>query len=228
MSIINIPGDERDALKAIDIDRLCNIIEEYPCDEQPAALRAFRLEYCGRYVACQFQAYKKALAAYGAAKSAKKCAGTKELLYHAGCRLISVVQQMKERLETEEREEQLFRIDDLFTPPLSFTTRLTVRISYRWRKSIVNSWESGCIAFIYNVHLESAKRDQQEMLYREWEQLRDSALQSVRDHFRQGGDGSAIPRTFQVVVDRYTQGLNNYSTDFWRPEHQNTSLKKDT
>ncbi|MDR3104196.1 MAG: hypothetical protein LBU96_07060 [Yokenella regensburgei] len=36
MSIINIPDDERDALKAIDIDRLCNIIEEYPCDEKPA------------------------------------------------------------------------------------------------------------------------------------------------------------------------------------------------
>ncbi|MHC0023786.1 hypothetical protein [Enterobacter vonholyi] len=135
---------------------------------------------------------------------------------------------MKERLETEEQEEQFFRVDDLFTPPSSFTTRLTVRISYRWRKSIVNRWESGCIAFIYNVHLESDKRDRQEMLYREWEQLRDSALQSVRDHFRQGGDGSAIPRTFQVVVDRYTQGLNNYSTDFWRREHQNASLKKDT
>jgi hypothetical protein len=135
---------------------------------------------------------------------------------------------MKARLETEEQKEQFFRIDDPFTPPLSFTTHLTVRIHYQWRKSIVNSWEAGCIAFIYDVHLEFGKRDQQEMLYREWEQLRDSALQSVRDHFRQGGDGSAIPRTFQVVVDRYTQGLNNYSTDFWRPEHQNASLKKDT
>ncbi|MGR7464329.1 hypothetical protein ACU60T_24440 [Klebsiella aerogenes] len=135
---------------------------------------------------------------------------------------------MKNRLEVEEQEDQFFRVDDLFTPPLSFTTRLTVRISYRWRKSIINSWESGCIAFIYDVLLESDKHDRQEMLYRKWEQLRDSALQSVRNHFRQGGDGSAIPRTFPVVVDRYTQGLNNYSTDFWRPVHQNASLKKDT
>ncbi|MGR7464330.1 hypothetical protein ACU60T_24445 [Klebsiella aerogenes] len=70
MSIIYIPSNERDALKAIDIDRLCNIIEDYPCDEQPAALRAFRLERCGLYIANQFQAYTKALKAYSAAKSA--------------------------------------------------------------------------------------------------------------------------------------------------------------
>lgn len=214
MSIINIPDDERDALKVIDIDRLCGVIEEYPCDEQPEALHIFRLNNCGPYVASHFRAYQKALSTYNTAKSAK-ITDTKEALDCAGDRLISSIQQMKNRLETEEQEAQSFRIDDWFIPPLSFTRHLTVRIPYQWYKAISDSWESGCIAFVYDVHQEFDKRDRQEMLYREWEYLRDSGLQSVRDYFRQGGDGSTIPNTFQVVVDRYTQRLNNISTQFW-------------
>ncbi|MDK9598687.1 hypothetical protein QQF31_01220 [Lelliottia sp. V106_5] len=228
MSIIKIPDDERDTLKAIDIDRLRHVIEEYPCDEQLKNLRAFRLEHCGIYVANQFQTYKKALTAYSTAKSSRKIAETKETLCRASDRLISAVQLMKERLEIEEKEEQRFHVDDDIQVPFSFTTHLTVLIHYRWRKSTTSSWESGCITFIYNVLQEPGKRDRQEMLSREWEHLRDSGLQSVRDFFRQGGNGSAIPKTFQAVVNLYTQGLDNFSTDFWRPERQNSSLKKDT
>lgn len=135
---------------------------------------------------------------------------------------------MKQRVETEEKEEQHFHIDDDIQVPFSFTTHLTVLIHYRWRKSTTSSWESGYVAFVYDVLQESGKHDRQEMLYRRWETLRDSGLQSVRDFFRQGGNGSAIPKTFQAVVNRYTQGLDNFSTDFWRPEHQKASLKKDT
>jgi len=36
---------------------------------------------------------------------------------------------MKERQETEEQEAHLFRIEELFTPPLTFNTRLTVRLN---------------------------------------------------------------------------------------------------
>lgn len=228
MSIIKIPDDERDTLKAIDIVRLCHVIEEYPCDEQLKALRIFQLNNCGRYIADQFHAYQKALRAYSTATSSRKIDDTKKTLYCANNRLISAIQLMKERVETEEKEDQHFHVDDDIQVPFSFTTHLTVRILYRWRKSITYNWESGCIAFVYDVLQESGKRDRQEMLYREWEILRDSGLQSVRDFFRQGGNGSAIPKTFQAVVNRYTQGLDNFSTDFWRPERQNASLKKDT
>lgn len=79
MSIINIPDDERNTLKAIDIDRLRNVIEEYPCNEQLKALRSFRFEHCGLYVASQFQTYKKALTAYSTAKSSRKIAEQKKL-----------------------------------------------------------------------------------------------------------------------------------------------------
>lgn len=42
------------------------------------------------------------------------------------------------------------------------------------------------------------------------------ALYSVRDFFREGGDGSKIPETFKAVADPHTGELNNYSLRFWR------------
>ncbi|WP_245438912.1 hypothetical protein [Bradyrhizobium sp. SK17] len=44
------------------------------------------------------------------------------------------------------------------------------------------------------------------------------ALYSVRDYFREGGDGDKIPDTFQATVDSHSRGLNNYSTQFWRQQ----------
>ncbi len=44
------------------------------------------------------------------------------------------------------------------------------------------------------------------------------ALYSVRDYFRQGGDGAKIPESFRATVDSYSRGLNNYSTQFWREQ----------
>lgn len=67
----------------------------------------------------------------------------------------------------------------------------------------------------------SAAKQEQELqnrLYQTWEHLMRGALYSVRDYFRDGGDGAKIPETFQVTVDSYSRDLNNYSTQFWRQQ----------
>ena len=43
--------------------------------------------------------------------------------------------------------------------------------------------------------------------------MRDLALLSVRDFFRDGGNGADIPETFDATTDRGS--LNNSSLNFW-------------
>ena len=103
-------------------------------------------------------------------------------------------------------------------------------MSYRWRPSPAEPWVYGDITFIYAVELRpdytrppparkpSAARQAQERpeaLYREWKHLKDQALFSVRDYFREGGTDANIPKTFQVKHDPYTRGLNNFIVNFW-------------
>lgn len=227
---INIPREERDALKAIDTDVLNTLIEQSLEERHPSALRALRLESCGLYAASQFRAFEKALATYGAAKAAKKLAETEFRARRAGSDLAHAVQQMKRRVEEEERESQLFYIDDLIMPPHRFSEHLTVRVDYRWRPMIEDKWQYGNITFTHDVDLRpdytmplpkrkpgaiKQERERQEKLYREWEHLRQLGVYSVREFFREGGNAAAIPETFQAKADSYTRGLNNFSARFW-------------
>jgi hypothetical protein len=140
---------------------------------------------------------------------------------------------MKQRLETEQKEAQLFIVDDQIMPPHRFSKHLSVRVSYRWRRTVDDEWTFGSITFVHDVDLRpdyatpipkrkpsAAKReqDQQDRLYQTWEHLMRGALYSVRDYFREGGDGDKIPDTFQATVDSHSRGLNNYSTQFWRQQ----------
>jgi len=133
-------------------------------------------------------------------------------------------------MEEEEREDQLFYVDDLIQPPQNFGSHLAVRVSYRWRTTIEGKWMYGSITFSHDVDLQpdntisvpkrtpsARERDRvrQERLYREWEHLMQLGLYSVRDFFREGGNGSAIPETFQARADSYSGILNNFSTQFW-------------
>ena len=43
--------------------------------------------------------------------------------------------------------------------------------------------------------------------------MRDLALFSVRDFFRNGGNGADIPEAFDAITDRGS--LNNFSLKFW-------------
>ena len=59
------------------------------------------------------------------------------------------------------------------------------------------------------------KERRQNYLFETWEHLTKLTLYSIRDYFREGGDGSAIPKEFVAVTD--AEGyLNNYSVNFWR------------
>lgn len=138
---------------------------------------------------------------------------------------------MKRRMETEEKEAQLFYVDDRIGPPFQLSKHLNVRVSYRWRRTVDDQWTYGSITFFHDVDLRpdytlpppkrklspaKQRREMESTLYRTWEHLMRLALYSVREYFRQGGDGDKIPETFQAKPDSYTRGLNNHSADFWR------------
>lgn len=227
MGEINIPRSERDALKAVDTDLLDNLIEQCVADECPSAMQRLHLEGCGPYVASEFRAFKRALTEHGNAKAPKKREETEYNVRRAGDDLAHAISQMKYRLETEEKEEQLFHVDDQLLQPFYFSEQLTVRVDYRWRRAITNEWLLGSITFSHNADFwpehamsptnrkpSAAKRAQekQEKLSDQWRRLRSLGLQAVRDYFREGRDGAEIPAAFQAKADR---GLNNFSAQFW-------------
>lgn len=230
MSELNLPRYERDAIKAIDTDTLDKLIEQSLYDERPDALRDIHLGRCGSYVASHLRMYEKALAEYRNAKAARKRADTEYRARRAGDDLTHAVQSMKHRVEIEEHDEQFFRIDDMFTAPHNFSERMTIRVSYQWRKTLEDEWVYGSIAFIHQAKLQpeytmmrsgrklsaaKLKQKQQDELFSEWEHLMRLTLQSVQQYFKEGGDGAAIPETFQVVTDPHNRMLNNFSARFW-------------
>lgn len=48
-----------------------------------------------------------------------------------------------------------------------------------------------------------AARDLEDSLNREWERLKAQALFSMREFFRDGGDGDAVPEVFAVRPSAY-------------------------
>ncbi|BEP54051.1 MULTISPECIES: hypothetical protein [unclassified Variovorax] len=230
MGEINIPRAEQEALRAVDTEALRKLIEQSLREERPYALRDLRLENCGLYVVSRLRQYETALAEHGKAKAEKKRAETGYRARRAGSDLLDAIQQMKDRVETEEKEGQYFYVDDLIMPPSRFSERVTVRVNYNWRRSVEDKWAYGSITFVHDVDSRpdytlpqpsrkpsaaKQERDRQEKLYDEWNHLMKLGLHSVREYFREGGDGAAIPQTFQAKADSYTRGLNNFSARFW-------------
>lgn len=226
MGEINLPRSQQDALNEVDSSALDKAIDECIADESAAALQRFRLTSCGEYVVNHLRVFERAVSTHCEAKSAKKRAQTEYDLRSAGDDLAHAVWQMKHRAETEEKEGHLFYVDDQILSPYHFSERLNVRVGYRWRRAITDGWEHGSITFTHNSDAHpsytmptfklkpSAKQDQdrQKKLGAEWLYLKKLGLQAVRDYFREGREGAAIPSTFQAKADR---GLNNYSAEFW-------------
>lgn len=233
MGEINISRDEQDAIKAIDARELDKSIDKAIQDEQSGDLHLLSLTRCGTYVSTKLYYFDQALARHRLAKSARKREETRDTLRRAGRELSFAFSAMKQRMETELVEAELFRIDDQIMPPYRFTKQMSVRVGYRWRRTIEAEWQWGSITFVHHHDPRpdyttptpkrkpsAAKQEQalQDRLYQTWEHLMRGALYSVRDYFRDGGDGATIPETFQVTVDSYSRGLNNYSTQFWRQQ----------
>ncbi|WP_372176967.1 hypothetical protein ACCQ23_16180 [Xanthomonas axonopodis pv. phyllanthi] len=232
MADINIPRNVQDVLRRIDSELLRTLIDQCLRDEQPSALRELPLHDCGPFVSTKRHDFERALRAYGKAKAEKKRAETLYNAQRAGDALLNALQQMQHRMATEVEEGERFFIDDLITPPYSLGAHLSVRVSYRWRPSSVDPWTHSDITFLYDVDLRPdytrplavrkrsvarQEREHRERLYQEWEHLKDQALYSVRDYFKDGGNGADIPKTFRVKPDAYTRGLNNFSARFWLP-----------
>lgn len=226
MGVINIPPNEQDALRRTDTEALRALIEQCLRDERHFALRELPLHECGLFVATKRHAFERALETYSKAKAA-------DTLYDArsaGNTLLYAVQEMQHRMATEAEEGERFYIDDLITPPYSLSTHLSVRVSYRWRPSPAEAWVSGSITFLYDVDLRTdytrpppsrkpnaatLAEERRRRLHSEWEHLKDQALFSVRDYFKDCGNGAKIPDTFHVKLDSYSRGLNNHSAKFW-------------
>lgn len=233
MGEINIPRDQQVAIAAIDASELDRLIDQAIREERSGDLHRLALANCGSYIATKLHSFDRALAKHREAKAPRKRAETADALRRAGHDLTFAIGAMKRRLETEQKEAQLFIVDDQIMPPHRFSKHLSVRVSYRWRGTVDDEWKFGHITFVHDVDLRpdhtrpapkrkpsAAKQEQdlQNALYQTWEHLMRGALDSVRDYFRDGGDGAKIPDTFQATVDSHSRGLNNYSTQFWRQQ----------
>lgn len=230
MGIINIPHDEQDALKSIDPMLLRALIDQCLRDERFTALRQLPLGSCGLFVSTKRDRFERALGDYGKAKAPKKREDTLRNARRAGSDLLNAVEQMYHRMETEAEEGERFHVDDLITSPYPLGKNLSVCVHYRWRPAPTEPWVLGNITFLYEVDLSpdysrpqparkpsaaKQEQDRQDILYREWEHLKNQALFSVRDYFQAGGNGADIPKTFQVIRGTYSRGLDNHGTKFW-------------
>ena len=227
---INIPRDVQEALKSIDAGALQRSIEACLDTQRAGSLREYRLDSCGPFVATKLREFEAALKEHAGAKAAKKLAETGSRARRAGSDLANAVQWMQHRLETEEKERQLFYIDDQILPPGRFGKQLTVPVRYRWRPSAEAEWVHGSITFshVYNPKPDFSvpppkrkpsasqqERELQEELWRQWEQLRDGGLHFLAEYLREGRDGAAIPKEFEARVSDHDRRLNNLSCRFW-------------
>ncbi|QTF57943.1 hypothetical protein [Stutzerimonas frequens] len=232
MSYINLPLDQRRKISAIDVRALEAAVDKCVRDEHVAPIYALDLSGCGEFIASEYRVFERAITAYGKAKAHAKRQHTRADVLRAGSNLLHAVEQMQERVRTEQEQAQLFVVDDQVLPPSRFSNRLTVTVRYRWRPSSDAQWAHGQTKFIheymplsdYTQSIPIRKpssvkvdRDLQEKLYSEWEHLKMQALCAVRDFLRDGGDGADIPESFAVRASQYGGHLNNFSCRFWLP-----------
>ena len=233
MSYINLPSDQQAAISDVDETVLRAAVHKCLDEERTGPIHGFGFSHCGPYVATKLHGFQQAIAEYSKAKSHAKRERTRQVALRAGSDLVHAVQEMKRRLETERQEGELFFIEDQIRPPFHLSKRLSVQVSFRWRASPSADWKYGHLAFVYDFYPQPSytlplpkrkpsaaqeARDLEDTLYREWERLKAQALFSMREFFRDGGDGDAVPEVFAVRLSPYGGGLNNFSCNFWQPE----------
>ncbi len=229
MGELNVPREQRDALKAIDTSLLNTLIDTCLDDKRADPLHALRLDTCGPFVATKLWEFKQALAEYDKAKSARKTAEMADHARRAGSNLANAVERAQHRVATEEAEDQFFVVEDNILPLGDFSENLRVRVSFRWRRMVQDPWAYGSITFSHHVEerpdytrpapkrkpsTSELARKRQEKLFEQWNYLMSSGLQSVKEFFRQGGNPADVPKDFQARVDHLGR-LNNFSTSFW-------------
>lgn len=229
MGEINLPREQMEALGAIDTAEVESLLDRAMRDERTSELRQALLR-CGEYVGRELRSFEKALDAHRSARAARKREQTSRDLYKAKYDLSHAVWAMKRRVEEDRKDAELFFVEDAIPPPHSFSRNLRVCVHYRWRCQPEDSWTYGSIEFSHDHDPRpdytlpaprrkpteaQRKRDLQNELYQTWEHLMRLGLYAVREYFKAGGAGAAIPKTFKATPDAYSRGLNNFSTRFW-------------
>lgn len=229
MGEINLPREQMEALGAIDTAEVDRLLDRAMRDERTSELRQALLR-CGEYVGRELRSFEKALDAHRSARAAHKREVTSRDLYKAKFDLSAAVWAMKRRVEEDRKDAELFVVEDAIRPPHWLSRNLSVCVNYRWRSRPEDDWTYGSIEFSHDhdprpdftFPLPSRKPTEaqrkkafQNELYQTWEDLMRQGLYAVRDYFKAGGDGAAIPKTFKATPDAYSRRLNNFSTRFW-------------
>lgn len=225
--MINLSAGERDAIEDMDVDALRIAIAEAQNARSLTEVTRLKLYRLGAHVQEAERRFDLALANLRKAKAAAKIASTEQAALRAGWDLASAVDQMKRRARLERRDGERFYVDDHIHAPFTYRPEMTVSVAYRWRATENDDWSYGRIIFRHHYvaqpqlgafadrrKLTARQREKElsETLQREWHHMRDLALFSVRDFFRDGGNGADIPETFDAVTDRGS--LNNFSLNF--------------
>lgn len=229
MSYINLPPNQQREIAAIDVSALRAALDKCERDELITPIYTLGLSGCGEFIAAEYRAFEQALAAYSKAKAHAKREQTRADVLRAGSNLVHAVEQMQERVRTEQEQAQLFVVDDQILAPSRFSSPLKITVCYQWRPSSDAQWAYGQVTFVHEftplpdytqplpkrkLGAAKAASDLQDKLYREWEYLKMQALCAVRDFLRDGGDGTDIPESFVVRASQYGGGLNNFSCRF--------------
>lgn len=228
MGEINLPREEKDGLASLDLAEIERLIEKAVENETATGLRQ-ALWRCGPFIAQKVQYFERTLEAHGKARAARKREQTAYDVRKDASDLKWALREMRDRVELERKNGELFYVDDNIFWPRIFSPSLSVRIAFRWRRTVEDDWNHGTITFIHDADTRpkyllqppqktitpaKQKKALQESLAMEWQHLMRLGLYSVRDYFEAGRDGSEIPETFSAVADGYSRGLNNYSCDF--------------
>ncbi|MDF3608377.1 hypothetical protein PE067_20855 [Paracoccus sp. DMF-8] len=226
--MITLNANELEAIESLDGRALRDAVHEVTASRSTTALRRLELHRLGHYVSRAESRISTALIELGKAKSSAKVLRLERDLSDARWDLISAVDQMKARAEEEKQDANRFRILDRIMEPPILRPDMSVTVSYSWRPAGEENWRYGSIGFRHR-HVASfyhqagsehrkpsprqREREEEEALLQVWFHLRDLALFSVRDFFRDGGDGASIPEEFTAVTERGS--LNNFSLRFW-------------
>jgi hypothetical protein len=233
MSALYLSEHEKTALRAVDLRKLEELVDEALAREHITALYGLQLSECGEYVGNQMRAFGRALDEYSKSKAAKKREDLRGRAWLAARDVASAVREMLERADKEDSERKLFSIDDMIRSPYRFSDHIEIRVNFDWRAKLEDPLNFGSITFVYDVDtrpdymlpIHQPKRkptaakvedEQQKKLYREWDHLRMLAINAVREFLQKGGDAATIPERFVVTTSARDRYLNNFSCDFWQ------------
>jgi hypothetical protein len=231
MGEIYLPQHIKDAVKAVDMRELEKLVDQALWEQRATPLYALHLSNCGSHVAERLRRFERELEGLAKAKAARKRDEMKGRAWNAGSDLRWAIRDVLHRIEEEEQEMRLCRVYDVITPPFRPSERIRVSVPYQWRRSVDDEWTYGSITFFQEVDMRpdysvpvpkrkpsaaKLREEREETLLRHWEDLVRHGLNSVREYLKSGGDGNAIPETFQVKPDPHSRWLNNFSCHFWQ------------